>query len=429
MDLLQFAVFAFLFVCAMCPVLLHQLHMFQLNSYKPRVHLSRTLKTQPKRHLYAAAAVLCIPSALLIRSWGLWLSAGIMLITGLISLPKKAKKPLVFTKRIVRLVATLAVIIAIIAALPLLFPPTRPLFLCLMAVLPLLSPLLMLLANLINQPIERAINERFIKEAKSVIADFRRLTVIGVTGSYGKTSLKYFLGRLLSQKYNTLITPESYNTTLGVVRTIREKLRPVHEFFVCEMGARNVGDIKEICDIALPKHGVITSVGEQHLESFKTLDNILKTKFELADALPEDGILFVNMDSEPARERARHYKNVVGYGCDAAGDYTASDITVSGEGSQFKIEAPDGSATFFETRLIGRHNVLNITGAVAVAHTIGVPMDALVAGVRRLEPVQHRLQLIRSPRGIMIDDAYNSNPRGPRPRSMCCRLLTGLRFL
>ena len=94
--------------------------------------------------------------------------------------------------------------------------------------------------------------------------------MIGITGSYGKTSAKNFLHALLSVKYNVLMTPESYNTTMGVVRTIREQLRPSHQIFIAEMGAKNPGDIREICDLVRPRYGMITSIGEQHLETFGT---------------------------------------------------------------------------------------------------------------------------------------------------------------
>ena len=95
------------------------------------------------------------------------------------------------------------------------------------------------------------------------------------------------------------MTPESYNTTMGVVKVVRGQLNATHEIFLCEMGAKNVGEIKEICDIVKPKHGIITSIGPQHLETFKSIDNIIKTKFELADSLPDkDGIIFLNYDNE-----------------------------------------------------------------------------------------------------------------------------------
>ncbi len=143
-----------------------------------------------------------------------------------------------------------------------------------------------MLADRMNAPMEKAINKKYIGEAKKIIEGMPELKVIGITGSYGKTSVKFYVEKLLSVKYNVLATPENYNTTLGVVRAIRERLLPTHEVFVCEMGARNVGDISEICELVRPSIGVVTSIGPQHLESFKTIENVVKTKFELIDSLP-----------------------------------------------------------------------------------------------------------------------------------------------
>ena len=159
-----------------------------------------------------------------------------------------------------------------------------------------LSPCIILLSNLINKPLELSINQYYTNDAKKMLRACPNLKIIGITGSYGKTSVKYYLTTLLRSKYNVLMTPESYNTPMGVVKTIRGSLKATDEIFVCEMGAKWVGDIKELCDIVHPHHGIITSIGPQHLESFKTLDAIKGTKFELADALPEGGMLFLNGD-------------------------------------------------------------------------------------------------------------------------------------
>ena len=111
---------------------------------------------------------------------------------------------------------------------------------------------------------------------------------IGITGSYGKTSVKHILGAILSEKYPTLITPASFNTPMGVTRAIREKLTPSHQVFVGEMGARHVGDIKEMCRLVHPTIGIITSVGPQHLETFKTIGRVASTKYGLIEALPAE---------------------------------------------------------------------------------------------------------------------------------------------
>lgn len=156
----------------------------------------------------------------------------------------------------------------------------------------------MLLANEINKPMENSIRLGFINDARRIVKESPSLDVIGVTGSYGKTSTKHALNAILSEQFNTLMTPESYNTPMGITITIRNYLKPIHSKFIAEMGAYKVGEINELCEIAYPKYGVLTSVGPQHLETFKTIDNVKQTKFELIEYLPEDGIGFINIDDE-----------------------------------------------------------------------------------------------------------------------------------
>ncbi len=289
-------------------------------------------------------------------------------------------------------------------------------------------PLTILLANLINRPVELAINRHYINDAKKILAGCKNLTVIGITGSFGKTSVKYFLDTLLSVKYNVLKTPGNFNTPLGVVKTIRGSLRATHDIFLCEMGAKNVGDIKEICDIVHPKHGIITSVGPMHLESFKTLDNVKKTKFELADALPADGMLFLNMDNENICDMANG-RQYVAYGIDSTEGYFVSDLHISEKGSEFKMTSPEGATCDYRTKLIGRHNVLNIAGAVAVANRLGISLEELRPAVRKLESVPHRLELINKGAYTVIDDAYNSNPSGTKAALEALSMTEGCKIL
>ena len=240
------------------------------------------------------------------------------------------------------------------------------------------------------------------------------LTIIGITGSYGKTSTKYFLNRLLSLKYNVVMTPGNFNTTLGVVRTIRENLNATHEIFLCEMGARHVGDIKEICDLVHPKYGIISSIGPQHLETFFNIENVINTKFELADSIPEDGKIFLNYGNEYIKNKECK-KNVVSYGVEVNEVlYKAENVVVNSKGSMFTVVSSKGEKQEFKTKLIGRHNVENITGAIAVAVELGVPMEELTYAVKRLEAVPHRLELVKGNSGTIIDDAYNSNPVGAK---------------
>ena len=151
------------------------------------------------------------------------------------------------------------------------------------------------------------------------------------------------------------------------------------------MGAKYVGDIKELCDIVHPKHGIITSIGPQHLESFKSLQNVINTKFELADALPKDGMLFLNGDNEYIAERAPD--GAITYGLNSDSKYKAKLISVGDKGTTFEVTTPDGEKEEFTTKLIGTHNCLNILGAIAVSHELGISLAELRPQVRRLESV------------------------------------------
>ena len=338
-------------------------------------------------------------------------------------LPKKAKKPFKYTSRVIRLLITQA----LISALAVLVCVLTGSF-CLLAFELVIMFLVVFFANIINKPVEKAVKNHYINEAKAII-DARKdnLTVIGITGSYGKTSTKYYLEKILSQKYNVLMTPGSYNTTMGVVRVIREMLKPSHEIFICEMGARNIGDIKEICDIVHPKHAIITSVGPQHLETFKSIENVTDTKFELADAV-SDGFVVLNGDNEYITSR-KCEKNCVYYGIDNKNaDFTAENIELSSKGTSFAVKY-DGGEAQISTRLIGSHTVLNILACFAMAKKLDVPDSDIAIAVRKLEYVPHRLQLIDAGECVMIDDAFNSNPSGAKAALDALSSFDGVKIL
>jgi UDP-N-acetylmuramoyl-tripeptide--D-alanyl-D-alanine ligase len=344
----------------------------------------------------------------------------------------KMKKPLVYTNRIKRMLATYTILVLgtvflAFRAGSLEIQATE------LAVAHLLAPGFILLANGINAPLEKAINHRYVEDVRRKLREHPGLMVLGVTGSYGKTSTKSFLHQLLSSKYDVLTTPENFNTTLGVVRTLRERLKPYHELFVCEMGARNVGDIREICDLARPTHGVITSIGPQHLESFKTLENIVKTKFELVDSLPKDGAAFLNLNDERVRAEASRLDEsgckTVTYGFSDSCDYQARDMKVSVEGSSFSVKLPDSTEMRIETSLIGVHNITNVLAAIAVADFMGVDRRDIIVGASRLKGVPHRLQLICRGGDIVIDDAYNSNAAGAKAALDVLALFEGYKIL
>lgn len=413
--------------------LIDSMHFFQLNSYRFGTH-SKWISENFNKYLshYLFSVIMMILS---LFSYRVDIKIGIItlmfLIAAFVEKPKKAKKPLVYTARVKRMFITTAVLFAAVIAcssIPLFKTKHESIAVFIVVFIYALSPFWVLVANFINVPIEKGINAHYTNDAKKRLEACPELKIIGITGSYGKTSVKYYLNTLLRAKYNVLMTPESYNTPMGVVKTIRSSLRATHEIFICEMGAKWVGDIKELCDIVHPQHGVITSIGPQHLESFKTLDAVKNTKFELADALPENGMLFLNNDDENIRDHGSKCP-FVSYGITNKSDYTASDISVSERGTTFKVTGPNGESESFSTRLVGRHNVLNITGAIAVANKMGIPLSQLKGPVRRLESVPHRLELKKKNGVTIIDDAYNSNPNGTKAALEALSLFEGFKIL
>lgn len=264
------------------------------------------------------------------------------------------------------------------------------------------------------KPVEKRINQGFINDAARILKSMPDLKVIGVTGSYGKTSTKHYLNRILSEKYAVCMTPGSFNTTLGVVRTVREYLKPFDQVFICEMGAKQVGDIKEICDLVHPSVGIVTAVGPQHLESFHSIENVQRTKFELIDALPADGLAVLNDDFPYVANRAVGNVAAVRYGIKArpAVQYSVGDIRYSASGTDFTILTPEGEFPL-HTRLVGECNVSNLVAAVIVALYLGVDRQRIAYAVEQIEQVEHRLSIKRTPGGLTIlDDAFNSNPTG-----------------
>lgn len=410
----------------------YNLHMFQLNGYKNKEHLHWLRKNIRQQWILAACALygilnLCISNAVTDIIGCVILAVVILIYQAMRR--QHVKKKLVYTARVKRLIAADVILALCIwglaAGLGGICFSTG-----ILQILTGLQVIMLVVVNVINHPIEAGVNRHYINDAKRKLLGVKGLTVIGVTGSYGKTSVKFYLQTLLQDRFNVLVTPESYNTPMGVVRTIRESLKPTHEIFVCEMGARHVGDIKEICDIVHPRHGIITSVGPQHLETFFNMENIKNTKFELADALPADGMLFLNGDNEYIQDKAAGYRNKVFYYSEVGGEgYCASDMKLSRLGTEFTVTAPDGEQERFQMRLVGAHNVINVMGAIAVAHSLGISLKELRVPVRRIEPVEHRMQLREHGAVTIIDDAYNSNPVGSKAAVRTLAMFEGVRIL
>lgn len=270
-----------------------QLMMLQQNSYRNDRYkrwLSTSQDSTSTMRLVTGAVVLASLSTLSVPMVTLGLVTIISVVNIFSLAGKKYKKPLVMTKRAWRILATMLVLAAIPVAGVIIYCISEGHPLDYAAVAALLafcfSQLFALAANWLLKPVEANINRKYYLDAERILRSMPDLKIIGITGSYGKTSTKHYLNRILSEKYDVMMTPGSFNTTMGVIRTVREYLKPYNEVFIVEMGAKQPNDIKEICDLVHPSTGIVTAVGEQHLESFKTIENVQRTKFELVDSLP-----------------------------------------------------------------------------------------------------------------------------------------------
>ncbi len=395
-----------------------QLQMLQQNSYFPSRYGKWAFKAYTNWLIVEAAIFL---TTLLTRPVGssilvfiaLFITLTVRIISA-IRTHKKSIKKLVFTARIKRLFGAQIFIDALLLTLYILLKGSiiGEIVAAVMFALCIISPLFTLACWAVTLPIEKAFSRYYINDAKKILKSHKSLKVIGITGSFGKTTTKFILNRILSEHFNTVCTPQSFNTPMGVVRTIREKLKPQTQIFVCEMGAKNIGDIKEICDIVSPDFGIITSVGEQHLDTFKSIDNVFKTKFELADAVTKKGgTTFVCADSEEINNRVTaDSETVIRFG--SGTEYFADNITSGVFGSRFTMHL-GGTEIVCETKLLGLHSISDILAAAALAFRLGVTAEEIRFAVASLKPTEHRLELKPFKNGsLLIDDAYNSNPVG-----------------
>ena len=282
--------------------------------------------------------------------------------------------------------------------------------------LTLAAPLLLVAANATLQPYEASTQQWYEADARRRVAEVNP-TIIGITGSYGKSSAKAMLAHVLRFHGPSLAASGSINTLMGVTRHIRENLVPGHEFMVVEMGAFKTGSIQRLCELTPPSAALITAVGDMHLERFGSLENIVQAKGELARALPPGGLLVVNADSPGALRigKAAEPQRVLLYG-ETSGEALATrleNVTFTKSGTAFMLRTPAKAYEAF-TPIFGRPIILNLTGVFTLATALGVDPELAVAAFRTLKPVSNRLEVVEE-RGITwIRDAYNSNQFGFR---------------
>lgn len=309
-----------------------------------------------------------------------------------------------FTKRMYRLIIVSALIIIALASLTYIWMSLTSM---LVLFIPLALPVV-ILGEAIIAPFEKLNNQKYIEKAKKTLKK-DKLVKIGITGSYGKTSVKEILNKILLKKYEVKATPYNYNTPLGIAKTVSDGVDA--DIFIAEMGARYSGDISELVDIVSPDIGILTGIAEQHIETFGSIDNIIEEKRKLIDYAK---VSIINAENAYIRENAKD-KRFIKVSVDSEdfkGDITIANMVCDSYGSSFTIRGNSRELSL-RTQLLGKHNIINISLAVAAAFELGVEDSQIVEAVEELEPFSHRQQKLITDRGItIIDDSYNINPEG-----------------
>lgn len=296
----------------------------------------------------------------------------------------------------------------------------------LLAAVPLCLPATLRIANALERPFSASKNKKYLAAARAKLRAASCIKV-GITGSCGKTSVKNILATILSERYRVFATPASYNTPLGIARAIENVDLNEYDVFLAEMGARNKGDIAELCELVVPDHCIVTGICPQHLESFGSVEGIVAAKGEILRGTKAGGYAVIWQDEytaglDPAAARL----NKVSVG--PHGEFGAFDVHSSPAGIDFKL-ALGIIQVQAQAPLLGAHNAENIAVAAALASKLGMEKEEILAGIQKLQPVPHRLQLSVVNGINILDDAYNSNVRGAAAALEVLRTFGGRRFV
>ena len=260
----------------------------------------------------------------------------------------------------------------------------------LLAIADLLTPIIVFLAVFFSKPATMLAIKKIMSRARKKRKKFGNLTVIGITGSYGKSSVKEFLGEILCEKFETLKTPQNINAEVGIARTILEKLNSKHQVFIAEIGAYNKGKIKKVCEMLKPDIGILTGINEQHLATFGSLENIKKAKYELIDSLPKKGIAVTGDNLEIIAENIKEGKEFI----------------------RFTAYAQDGDSADFKVNLAGKHNIKNILLAASCAKKLGMNLTQISSACLKIKLEQGGIKFLKKEGPVILDSSYSANPTG-----------------
>ncbi|MDD4409849.1 MAG: UDP-N-acetylmuramoyl-tripeptide--D-alanyl-D-alanine ligase [Candidatus Pacebacteria bacterium] len=277
----------------------------------------------------------------------------------------------------------------------------------------ILTPVISSFFILLFQPFTVAIRNKTLYKAAFKMEGLKDLLVIGITGSYGKSSTKEFLKIILSESFKVVSTLKNQNSEIGISECILSEVNDSHEVFICEMGAYNKGGIKLLCDIARPKIGILPAIGNQHLSTFGSQKNIIDGKFELIESLPKEGLAVLNWDNEHIREGYKGGVATIKCSLKKKEDVWAEGIKFVDQGLVFDACFQNGERIRIETGILGEYNISNLLLCIGVAKKIGMSKEEIANGCKRITPEISGMGIKDTTHGFSaIDSSYSANKVG-----------------
>lgn len=360
------------------------------------------------------AKIICVPGLIFFSSVFVNILCLVFLIETYLAIFRFFKKslclPVLTKKTIIILVFGISLVIFVFwRQRELVFLDPQRSFLILL-LFDLFAPFLFSLLALSFQPFILIWKKRLFVKAKEKRERLKNLIVIGITGSYGKTSTKEFLATILSEKFNVLKTEKNQNSDIGISQCVLNSLNDRHNVFVCEIGAYRRGDIRLMADIIQPRIGILTGINEQHMATFGSQENIIKTKLELIDSLPEDGTAILNWDNQLIQNAKLKMQNK-----DSRFKITKCSVSEQVQGLEVKKESIffKINGVKFNLGLIGKQNVINFLMAAYTARELGMNLKEIARAGEKIKTFRRTMELKQGRDGVtIINDTYSANPQG-----------------
>ena len=305
-----------------------------------------------------------------------------------------------FTKRVIRQLILFEIINAFTLLITILFNQI------LLSIL--LNAIIYWFSFAISCFVEKIIQEYYKVKAIKKVKKYN-IKIIAITGSYGKTSVKNYVYELIKEKYNVLMTPKSFNTLNGVLLTINNELKPYHEFLILEIGVDKKNGMNKFIKLFPFYISVVTAIGPQHLKTFKTMDNIKIEKLKIFTNATY--CIVMNLDDKYIKDYTATIKSFTVSSNDEMANLIVNSFKDKNNDNILKI-INDKKVYYAKTSLLGKHNIMNLSLAIAVAIILNINMESIIKNIECLENVKHRLYLVKKENWIIIDDSYNSNYEG-----------------